>query len=57
MEGLKSEDVKENPENIITIIQNYDSGLETPKKLVLPTNEEFVTFVESIVLKEEDPSK
>ena len=42
---------------MITIMQNFDSGFETPKKLTLPSNEDFVKFVESIVLTEQDPSK
>lgn len=42
---------------MISIMQNYDLGFETPQPLVLPTNEEFGTFVENIALLEEDPSK
>ena len=42
---------------MIIFMQNFDSGFETPKKLTLPTNEDFVRFVESISLVEQDPSK
>lgn len=56
---MNMEEVRENPENMLSIMLIYESGgsAEQPKKIVLPSNEEFSKFVENVALLEEDPSK
>ncbi|KAL4452909.1 hypothetical protein ABPG74_002474 [Tetrahymena malaccensis] len=57
VQGINTDEVKENPQNMISIINNYDQGIEAPKKIILPTNDEFLKIVENIGLQEDDPSK
>ena len=55
--GLKKNEILNNPSNMISIIQNYETGVFRMTRKTLPTDEEFHKCILEIEFFESDPSK
>ncbi|EGR29536.1 p21-activated protein kinase, putative [Ichthyophthirius multifiliis] len=55
-QNIDQNEIKQNPQDMLCIIKGYEQEF-IPKRLVLPTHENFIKLVESLNYIEEDPSK